>query len=101
MSEGNAARKRRYEEPADSLDWERIDAIIDEELRVVGHDPHSPRLTDDMLRAAALAMPTGEARVPISIRLEREVVEFFKSQGPGYQSRINAVLSAYVRTQSR
>ena len=101
MSEGNAARKRRYEEPADALDWDHIDAIVDEELRGVGLDPHTPRLTDEMLRAAALAMPSGEPRVPISIRMEREVLEFFKREGPGYQSRINAVLSAYVRTQGR
>ena len=101
MSQGNAARRMREDRHVDPLDWDRIDAIVDEELKVMGVDPDAPRITAEMLRAAALAMPTGEARVPISIRLEREVLEFFKRQGPGYQSRINAVLSAYVRTQPR
>ena len=30
-----------------------------------------------------------------------DVLTYFKDQGPGYQTRINAVLSAYVRTQRR
>ena len=101
MREGNAARKRRDDRSADHLDWDDIDAIIDEELKAVDIHPDAPRMTEEVLRAAALAMPSGEARVPISIRVEREVLDYFKGQGPGYQSRINAVLSAYVRTQRR
>jgi len=84
-----------------NIDWERIDAIIDEELKAAALQADAPRLTEEMLRAAAVAMPTGETRVPISIRIEREVLDFFKRQGPGYQSRINAVLNAYVRMQGR
>ncbi len=29
---------------------------------------------------------------PVSLRLDREVIDWFKQQGPGWQSRINAVL---------
>ena len=101
MREGNAARKQRDDRYGDRPGWDHIDAIIDEELKAVGLDPDVPRITDEVLRAAALAMPSGETRVPISIRVEREVLDYFKGQGPGYQSRINAVLSAYVRTQRR
>ena len=32
----------------------------------------------------------------LSLRIDDEVVEWFKRQGPGYQTRINAVLRAYV-----
>ena len=32
----------------------------------------------------------------ISIRLDTDVLEFFKDEGPGYQSRINAVLRSYM-----
>ena len=35
------------------------------------------------------------ARVAISLRIEQEVLDWFKAQGPGYQTRINAVLRAY------
>jgi uncharacterized protein (DUF4415 family) len=33
----------------------------------------------------------------ISLRLDPDVVEWFRSQGPGYQTRINAVLRAYMQ----
>ncbi len=35
----------------------------------------------------------------ITIRLDPEVDEWFRRPGPGYQTRINAVLRYYVRTQ--
>lgn len=35
------------------------------------------------------------ARTSISLRIDPDVLEWFKSQGPGYQTRINAVLKAY------
>jgi uncharacterized protein (DUF4415 family) len=39
--------------------------------------------------------------VPVSIRLDAEVLDYFKAAGRGYQSRINAVLLGYVRSQQR
>lgn len=47
-------------------------------------------------KTAKLLMP--EPSQPVTMRLDKSVVEFFKKQGPGYQSRINAVLRAYVET---
>lgn len=38
---------------------------------------------------------------PISIRLDAEVLEYFKAAGPRYQSRINAVLKSYVRASEK
>ena len=35
-------------------------------------------------------------KVPIHIRVESDVLEFFKQGGPGYQTRINRVLQQYV-----
>lgn len=31
----------------------------------------------------------------ISLRLDRDVLEWFKAQGPGYQTKINSVLRAF------
>lgn len=33
----------------------------------------------------------------ISIRLDEDLIGFFKAEGPGYQRRINAVLRGYMR----
>jgi uncharacterized protein (DUF4415 family) len=38
---------------------------------------------------------------PISIRLDPDVLAYFKAGGPRYQSRINAVLKAYVRAAEK
>jgi len=35
------------------------------------------------------------AKASISLRVDADVLEWFKSQGPGYQTRINAVLRAF------
>ena len=35
-------------------------------------------------------------KVPVSIRLDVEIVEGFKSMGKGWQSKINDVLSHYI-----
>ncbi len=37
-------------------------------------------------------------KVPVSIRLSPDVVEFFKSQGKGWQTKINNVLHEYIRS---
>jgi uncharacterized protein (DUF4415 family) len=36
------------------------------------------------------------AKHPISLRVDRDVLAWFKAQGPRYQSRMNAVLRSYV-----
>ena len=42
-----------------------------------------------------VALPPSD-KVAVGMRLDRDVVAWFKSQGPGYQARINAVLRRYV-----
>jgi uncharacterized protein (DUF4415 family) len=37
----------------------------------------------------------------IGLRLDHTVVEYFRSTGPGWQSRINAVLADYVRQHEK
>ena len=38
-----------------------------------------------------------DTKVPVSIRLDRSVVDYFKAQGPGWQGRINEALAGLVR----
>lgn len=35
----------------------------------------------------------------ISLRVDPQVIDFFKAQGPGYQTRMNAVLTAYMQVK--
>jgi uncharacterized protein (DUF4415 family) len=83
-------------------DWARVDAMSEREVEAgAAADPENPAWTEEELAAAELVMPGTGAKAPISIRPDEEVLEFFRSQGPGYQSRINAVLLGYVRGRRR
>ena len=42
---------------------------------------------------------TPEPKKMISLRVDPDVLEFFKSQGAGYQTRMNAVLRAWMDAQ--
>ena len=63
-------------------------------------DPDNPAWTEDMLGAPVLkrgrrpqATPT---KVLTSVRLDADILAYFKSQGSGYQSRINEALRMEV-----
>ena len=60
-----------------------------------------PELADEwFLRAAregSLAKPP--AKRPISIKLDEDVLDYFKREGGRYQTHINAVLRAYMQAQ--
>jgi len=49
-------------------------------------------------RAALVFPPTG--KVAVSLRMDQDVVKWFREQGPRYQTRMNAVLRAYAQSQS-
>ena len=61
-------------------------------------DPDNGLWTEEQLARARLVMPDERTKVPVNIRLDAEVPDFFKSSGPRYQTRINAVLRAFVRS---
>jgi len=56
-----------------------------------------PATTREFWEMAQVVRP--KAKKAISLRIDKEVLEWFKAQGKGYQARINAVLKAYVEAQ--
>jgi uncharacterized protein (DUF4415 family) len=72
------------------------DADIERDART---DPDAPPIFDDWLDKAMAVLST--AKVPISIRIDPDVLEFFRESGPGYQSRMNAVLRAFMEHSLR
>ena len=56
-------------------------------------------LPDDFWESATVITPT--AKRPISLRVDADVLKWFKAQGPRYQSRINAVLRSYMTQRRR
>ena len=77
-------------------DWEALEKKTDEEIReAVESDPDTHFLDEDWFEAATFVDPSAE-KERISIRLDEDILEFFRSQGRGYQSRINKVLREYM-----
>lgn len=87
-------------------DWKKADAITDEELEeIVKNDPDDVYLTDEQLGKGKLYKkgewikqfeePTKKEQ--ITLRLDEDIVSFFRETGRGYQTRINNALRAFVR----
>ena len=73
--------------------------MTDREIeKAVREDPDAaPILDAHWFRNAKLVMPPErKRRTSISLRVESEVLDWFKAQGGQYQSRMHAVLKAFV-----
>ncbi|PSQ80051.1 MAG: hypothetical protein BRD41_06005 [Bacteroidetes bacterium QS_1_63_11] len=88
------------EEMEDHTDWEALQEKTDEEIKqAVREDPDAVLLDEEWFEKAKLVAPSFDKK-RITIRLDGNIVEHFKQDGPGYQkSRINDVLRAYVTSK--
>ena len=56
-----------------------------------------PKLGKAFWKNARLVLPEPKDR--LTIRVDHDVVEWLKKSGPGYQTRINAILRSYMEAQ--
>jgi uncharacterized protein (DUF4415 family) len=56
----------------------------------------NPETTKEFWKNAKVRMPVNKK--PVSLRLDEDILIYFKKKGPGYQSKMNAVLKAYVKS---
>jgi uncharacterized protein (DUF4415 family) len=79
-------------------DRTRLAKVTDAEIeRMAQSDPDHPALDDEFWRGIE-GPPSKEA---ISIKLDQDVLAFFRKQGRGYQTRINAVLRRYMQARRK
>ncbi len=75
-------------------DWKAVAAMSDEELEAaIASDPDEAGLEFDWSRP--LPEPPRPKAV-LNMRVDADVIDYFRSQGKGYQTKINAVLRSYV-----
>ncbi|MGH8558286.1 MAG: BrnA antitoxin family protein [Methylococcales bacterium] len=60
--------------------------------------PEAESLGEEFWSKAKIVMP--RAKKAVSLRLDADVLDWFKAQGPGYLTRINAVLRSFVEAKS-
>ena len=75
-------------------DWERLDALEDEDIDL----SDVPEITPEMFARAVVrrGLKPAPKKQRVTIRLDDDVLEWFRAQGEGYQIRINSLLRAYM-----
>ena len=71
-------------------DWKRVNDLKDEDIDT----SDIPELDEAFFADAEIRMP--QHKDPVTLRLDHDLVEWYKSFGKGYQTRINAVLRLYM-----
>lgn len=80
-------------------DWARLDGMTEAELEAsIAADPDDVHEEPDWTRAVQ-GLPSHKEH--INIRLDADVLDWFRKTGRGYQTRINNVLRAYVESVGR
>lgn len=75
-------------------DWKRVDALRDDEIDLSDNPEVTPEMfAKAIVRHGLVAAPPKEQ---VTLRLDVDVLTWFKSKGKGYQTQINALLRAYM-----
>ena len=88
-------------------DWERVrrdaatDAPITYDPDTDLYDPNDPAQVNNFFASTKIVRKPGRpkaatTKIPTAIRLSADVVEYFKSTGAGWQSRIDAALREWM-----
>lgn len=95
MKKSTTTRKSR-------TDWARLDALSDDDIDLTD----SPEIMPDLFATAVVrrGLKSVSRKSQLTLRVDSDVLTWFKDQGRGYQTRINALLRAYMnahREQSK
>ncbi|MFZ2955436.1 MAG: BrnA antitoxin family protein [Candidatus Ozemobacteraceae bacterium] len=78
-----------------SSNMDRIKQMKDTDIDL--SDPDAPELDDSFFDRAVIELP--KAKKVVSLRMDTDVLEWFKAQGKGYQTKMTALLRAYMLDQ--
>jgi uncharacterized protein (DUF4415 family) len=75
-------------------DWQRLDAMSDDDIDL----SDCPEITPEIFAKAVVrrGLPAAKSKAQVTLRIDSDVLEWFKSQGRGYQTQINQLLRAYM-----
>ncbi|MDP9120369.1 MAG: BrnA antitoxin family protein [Acidobacteriota bacterium] len=80
-------------------DWQRVDRMRDGEIDFSNVPEIPPERFARALVRKGLQPVLRKAQ--ITLRIDADVLEWFRERGAGYQSRMNAVLRAYKQAHER
>ena len=77
-----------------NTDWQRLRALPDSDVIFTEAAPATS--PEDWANAIAhKGLPVPSRKTQIALRIDDDVLAWFKAQGAGYQTRMNAVLKAF------
>jgi uncharacterized protein (DUF4415 family) len=77
-------------------DWARVDAMTEEELEASIDKDEEGEIDWSTIQVGIPA-----PKQQLTVRFDLDVIEWFKTQGAGYQTRMNAVLKSFVDAQKK
>jgi len=85
---------KRSSSKASKTDWQRVRTITDRDIALSAEHPEASvkHIVRGIVRRGLKPVAP---KASISLRLDADVLKWLKSQGPGYQTRINAILRAF------
>jgi uncharacterized protein (DUF4415 family) len=84
--------KRKSTSTKSKTDWARLESKNSGAPTREHPEADIRHIVHGMVRRGLQSMPSKAA---VSLRVDQDVLEWFKAQGPGYQTRINSVLRAF------
>lgn len=96
---GKTTRRKLGEVREDRTDWARVDALTEKAVeRAVAADPDADVPNLDWTKAR-LVIP--QRKQSVHLRVDPEVLHWFRRTGRGYLTRMNAVLRAYYEAHRK
>lgn len=79
-------------------DWKRISAMRDEDIDT----SDIPEITPDQFAKAVVrkGLKPIARKKQVTLRIDEDVLDWFKSRGRGYQTQINELLRAYMKAHA-
>jgi uncharacterized protein (DUF4415 family) len=75
-------------------DWQKLDEMTDDDIDF----SDIPKLTPELFARAVVrkGLQPEPRKQQLTLRIDSDVLAWFKKHGPGYQTRINQLLRAYM-----
>ena len=75
-------------------DWTRVEAMTNEQIDLT----ETPEVSAEMFARAIVrrGLKIIPRKTQLTLRVDSDVLEWYKKQGAGYQTKINALLRAYM-----
>lgn len=91
--------KKKTTSRKSETDWKRIDAMKDEDIDFTD----TPEVPPEMFARGIIrrGLKPVRRKDQLTLRVDSDVVAWYRKQGSGYQTKINALLRAYMEAHQR